>query len=454
MSISVCWFRKDLRLNDNPAWNSACSDGDVIPVFVLEPSMLESASQRKKDVMFSNLMALKAELESLGGYLQVIEGPATQALPDLLTKWGSTSLHFNNDHSPIAKSRDDRIDETLNIDVVRHWGNLIQPPGAVVSGTGAVHKVFTPYFKRWVSVDIPGTQICPTPRFCPQPQGSSTIPPVVVPPAFPTGSAGAHERLVTFLNGIEDYEETRDFPSVQGTSLLSSDLHFGTIGPREILALVDQETDSSRAFIRQLAWRDWYAHLMNASPEILNSPANPVYNNIEWRNNTEEFDLWVQGKTGYPIVDAGMRELKETGFMHNRVRMITGSFLVKHLLIDWRWGEQYFRHTLIDGDTSQNVGNWQWVAGTGFDAAPYFRIFNPIRQSEKFDKEGIYIRKWVPELASLSSKQIHSPWEINKKSPELTSVCLGEDYPFPIVEHSFARERCLETYKRARTEGT
>ncbi len=152
MSISVCWFRKDLRLNDNPAWNSACSDGDVIPVFVLEPSMLESASQRKKDVMFSNLMALKAELESLGGYLQVIEGPARQALPDLLTKWGSTSLHFNNDHSPTAKSRDDRIDETLNIDVVRHWGNLIQPPGAVVSGTGAVHKVFTPYFKRWVSV--------------------------------------------------------------------------------------------------------------------------------------------------------------------------------------------------------------------------------------------------------------------------------------------------------------
>ena len=193
---------------------------------------------------------------------------------------------------------------------------------------------------------------------------------------------------------------------------------------------------------------------MNASPEILNSPANPVYNNIEWRNNTEEFDLWVQGKTGYPIVDAGMRELKETGFMHNRVRMITGSFLVKHLLIDWRWGEQYFRHTLIDGDTSQNVGNWQWVAGTGFDAAPYFRIFNPIRQSEKFDKEGIYIRKWVPELASLSSKQIHSPWEINKRSPELTSISLGEDYPFPIVEHSFARERCLETYKRARSEGT
>ena len=454
MSISVCWFRKDLRLSDNPAWNSACSEGDVIPVFVLEPSMLEASSQRKRDVLFSNLTTLKAELESLGGYLQVIEGPAREVLPNLLSQWGSTSLHFNNDQSPLAKSRDDTICETLDIKVVRHWGNLVHPPGAVVSGTGAVHKVFTPFFKRWITVDIPSSLVRPTPRFCSQPKGSNTLPPIVETPAFPSGSAGAHERLATFLNRIEGYEEVRDFPSIQGTSLLSSDLHFGTIGPQEILSLTNQESDSSTAFIRQLAWRDWYAHLMDASPEIIDSPANPKYNKIDWRNDSEEFDLWVQGKTGYPIVDAGMRELKETGFMHNRVRMITGSFLVKHLLIDWRWGERYFRHALIDGDTSQNVGNWQWVAGTGFDAAPYFRIFNPIRQSEKFDREGLYIRKWVPEIASLSSKQIHSPWEINEKNPELLSVRLGEDYPFPIVEHSFARDRCLETYKRARSEAT
>ena len=214
MSISVCWFRKDLRLNDNPAWNSACFHGDVIPMFVLEPSMLESASQRKKDVMFSNLMALKAELESLGGYLQIIEGPARKALPDLLNEWGATSLHFNNDHAPVGKSRDDRINETLDLKVVRHWGNLVQPPGAVVSGTGAVHKVFTPYFKKWVTVETPNSQICPSPRFCPQPKGSSSVPQIVELPAFPTGSAGAHERLVTFLNRIEEYEEARDFPSM------------------------------------------------------------------------------------------------------------------------------------------------------------------------------------------------------------------------------------------------
>ena len=216
MSISVCWFRKDLRLNDNPAWNSACSDGDVIPVFVLEPSMLESASQRKKDVMFSNLMALKAELESLGGYLFIIEGPAREALPDLLSEWDATSLHFNNDHSPVGKSRDDRINETLDIKVVRHWGNLVQPPGTVVSGTGAVHKVFTPYFKKWVTVETPNSQICPPPRFCTQPKGSSILPQVVELPAFPPGSAGAHERLVTFLNRIRGIRRLEIFQVFKG----------------------------------------------------------------------------------------------------------------------------------------------------------------------------------------------------------------------------------------------
>jgi len=454
MSISVCWFRKDLRLRDNPAWNSACAEGGVIPVFVLEQSLLAASSQRKKDLFFSNLIALQKELESLGGYLHIVEGPAKEVLSGLLAKWGATSLHFNNDQSPGAKTRDDRICKPLTIKVTRHWGNLIHSPGAIVSGSGAVHKVFTPFFKKWITADTPDVQTSQTPRFCPQPKNSISLPAIGETSSFPAGSAGAHKRLESFLNRIEGYEEARDFPSVKGTSLLSSDLHFGTIGPREILDFAAQETVDSSAFIRQLAWRDWYAHLMNAKPEIVNSPANPIYNKIKWKNDTEEFDLWVQGKTGYPIVDAGMRELRETGFMHNRVRMITGSFLVKHLLIDWRWGEKYFRHALLDGDTSQNVGNWQWVAGTGFDAAPYFRIFNPIRQSEKFDKDGNYIRQWVPELSSLSSKRIHSPWEINEKKPELVSVRLGEDYPLPIVEHSFARERCLETYKQARSEAT
>ncbi|MBT95963.1 MAG: deoxyribodipyrimidine photolyase [Acidimicrobiaceae bacterium] len=450
MSIAVCWFRKDLRLNDNPAWGSACSNGAVIPIFVLEPSLLESTSQRKKDVLFSNLIALQFELESVGGYLLTLYGPSKEVLPSLLSDWKATSLHFNKDHAPAAKERDKVICESLNIDQHGHWGNLILPPGTVVSGSGSVHKVFTPFYKKWVTIDKVSAYESPTANFHTQPRISESLQPIRETPSFETGSSGAYQRLKNFLPKISEYETDRDYPSINGTSLLSSDLHFGTIGPREVLELVGNETEHSASFIRQLAWRDWYAHLMDLSPEIVLSPANPVYKKIEWRNDVDDFDNWVQGKTGYPIVDAGMRELMETGFMHNRVRMITGSFLVKHLLIDWRWGEKYFRHTLIDGDTSQNVGNWQWVAGTGFDASPYFRIFNPIRQSEKFDKEGTYIRKWIPELSALNSKQIHSPWEISDEELNEVGVRLGTNYPFPIVDHSFARERCLETYKAAR----
>jgi deoxyribodipyrimidine photo-lyase len=452
MSISVCWFRKDLRLNDNPAWSSACAAGPVIPIFVFEPSLLESSSQQKKDVLFSNLKALQIDLESIGGYLLTLNGPSIEVLPTLLSDWKATSLHFNKDHAPAAKERDKVISKSLNIEHHGYWGNLIHPPGAVVSGSGSVHKVFTPFYKKWVTIDKASGYDLPTANFHTQPRTSDPMPLIGETPTFATGSMGAYQRLEKFLMKISEYETDRDYPSIKGTSLLSSDLHFGTVGPREILDLVGHEAEHSASFIRQLAWRDWYAHLMDMSPEIVHSPANTVYKNIEWRNNVTDFDNWIRGETGYPIVDAGMRELKETGFMHNRVRMITGSFLVKHLLIDWRWGEKYFRHTLIDGDTSQNVGNWQWVAGTGFDAAPYFRIFNPIRQSEKFDKEGSYIRKWIPELSSLSTKQIHSPWEVNDEKLNEVGVQLGINYPYPIVDHSFARERCLEAYKTARAK--
>lgn len=452
MSISVCWFRKDLRLNDNPAWSSACAAGTVIPIFVFEPSLLQSTSQQKKDVLFSNLKALQIDLESIGGYLLTLNGPSIEVLPTLLSDWKATSLHFNKDHTPAAKERDKAISESLDIKYYGHWGNLIHPPGAVVSGSGSVHKVFTPFYKKWITIDKASVYDLPTPNFHTQPRTPDPMPLIGETPTFVTGSKGAHQRLEKFLMKISEYETDRDYPSIKGTSLLSSDLHFGTVGPREVLDLVEHEAEHSASFIRQLAWRDWYAHLMDMSPEIVHSPANTVYKNIEWRNNVKDFNNWIRGETGYPIVDAGMRELKETGFMHNRVRMITGSFLVKHLLIDWRWGEKYFRHTLIDGDTSQNVGNWQWVAGTGFDAAPYFRIFNPIRQSEKFDKEGSYIRKWIPELSALSPKQIHSPWEVNDEKLNEVGVRLGTNYPYPIVDHSFARERCLETYKTARAK--
>lgn len=203
-------------------------------------------------------------------------------------------------------------------------------------------------------------------------------------------------------------------------------------------------------FTRQLAWRDWYAHLLFATPEIVSKSANPIYEKIQWKNNLLDFDMWKNGKTGYPIVDAGMRELRATGFMHNRVRMITASFLIKDLLVDWRLGEKYFRRQLIDGDIAQNVGNWQWIAGTGFDAAPYFRVFNPVLQSKKFDPDGEYIRAWVPEIGSLQNDQIHSPWTMSKKELLIHGVSLGTTYPLPLVDHAEARNRSLKAYKKVR----
>ena len=249
---------------------------------------------------------------------------------------------------------------------------------------------------------------------------------------------------------VDDYHESRNFPSKEGTSFLSSDLHFGTIGPREILHRLSSNREGHRQFIRQLAWRDWYSHLLFANQDIPKKAANPSYDNISWRDDPEEFENWTKGQTGYPIVDAGMRQLSATGWMHNRVRMITASFLVKHLLVDWRKGERYFRKMLIDGDVAQNCGNWQWVAGTGFDAAPYFRVFNPMLQSKKFDPTGSYIRRWVPELESLSNAEIHAPWEHDQTTLQKYNLMLGETYPFPIVKHADARERAIATYKEAR----
>tara|TARA_B100000686_G_C16770450_1_gene964755 strand:- start:841 stop:2301 length:1461 start_codon:yes stop_codon:yes gene_type:complete len=448
MNIGICWFRKDLRLKDNPAWAKACTVGPVIAVFVLERTMVDSASELKRQLLYSHVSALQSELRDLGGDLLVVSGPAAETIPELVHRYRVTDLYFNDDPSPISFHRDETVIGSLDIQVSRSWGNLVHPPGSVVTNSGSVHKIFTPFYTKWLAKGTPLIVEAAQPVFA---DYESTNAFEVQPSQGMTpGSSGAHERLASFVTKISDYAYARDYPSIDGTSRLSADLHFGTIGPREILNAVNSGSMSAKPFVRQLAWRDWYAHLMVTDPKITTSPAKDIYEGIAWRDDPTSLKAWETGMTGYPIVDAGMRELNATGFMHNRVRMVAGSFLVKHLLIDWRAGERYFRHALLDGDRSQNVGNWQWVAGTGFDAAPYFRIFNPIRQSEKFDREGLYIRKWVPELSSLNDKEIHAPWTINPALLRSKGVELGLTYPHPIVDHTVARDRCLNAYKSAR----
>ena len=266
---------------------------------------------------------------------------------------------------------------------------------------------------------------------------------------YPGGEEAAKDRLEDFLGRIDDYLDTRDLPAIDGTSRLSADLRFGTLSPREIAVVVGETTAGRRGFVRQLAWRDWYAHLLYQNPTMPNAAIKPEYDKVAWRNDADEFQAWKNGATGYPIVDAGMRQLLHTGWMHNRVRMIVGSFLVKDLLIDWRKGERWFRHLLVDADMSQNVGNWQWVAGCGTDAAPYFRVFNPWTQSRKFDADGDYIRTWVPELAGLNKKMIHEPHLAPPLDLAAAGVVLGDSYPHPIVNHAFARDRVLAAYKTA-----
>lgn len=254
---------------------------------------------------------------------------------------------------------------------------------------------------------------------------------------------------MSWLEHVDDYPDTRDSPAIAGTSELSADLKFGTIAARTLVDVIGTETAGRAAFVRQLAWRDWWAHTLTRRPDLPDVALKAGYDDVVWRHDSAGFNSWCQGQTGFPIVDAGMRQLTTTGWMHNRVRMICASFLVKDLLIDWRKGERFFRHHLVDADIAQNAGNWQWVAGTGPDAAPYFRIFNPTGQAKRFDPRGDYIRQWVPELAGLPAPVIHEPHLADPGQLATTGVILDKTYPTPIVDHQEARVRALETYKRA-----
>lgn len=443
MGVAVVWFRRDARLHDNPAWEAGSDSGRVCPVFVIDPRLSDSVSTRRRQLLLAGLAELDKSLQRHGGRLMVLNGDPIEVIPRLMERIGASSVHANADVTPFGVERDRLVSGKVDLQL---WdGNYVHPPGSILTNDGDTYRVFTPFYRSWQErpIGVVGSI------------GSASVTDETGDglESYELGNAGesaAMRRLEDFLQHADRYAEERDRPDLDHTSRLSIDLKYGWIGPRTVFDKVNGSSPGRLAFVRQLAWRDFYAHIMARWPESVDRPMRSEYESMAWRNDRSDIGAWKSGLTGFPIVDAGMRQLRSEGWIHNRVRMLVASFLVKDLLVDWRIGEVFLRRMLLDGDTPQNVGNWQWVAGVGTDAAPYFRVFNPVTQSKKFDPNGDYIRRWVPELQRLEDTQIHSPWTVGADELEQRGVILGNTYPEPIVDHAAARVRAIEAYEAAR----
>ena len=454
-SPGLVWFRRDLRLDDNPAWAAAtAAHPEVVALFVLDPRLMASAGPFRRAQLIANLVALDQSLTDAGGRLLIRHGDPAQMVARQVERLGVAAVYWNTDVSPFSARRDAQVRAALSdhVEVTTQSGTFVLPPGSVLTNAGAVSRVFGAFHRRWRSTTWDPWPEPGDARVANDPgDGLDELTDTGLRPPRPAGEVGAHEALERFLAGpIDDYRTGHDAIGEQATSDLSIHLKFGTISPRRVVLAAGEHNSDREAFVRQLAWRDWFAHLLVEVPSLTHRAMRPEYDDIPWRNDSDDFEAWCNGRTGYPIVDAGMRELLATGSMHNRVRMITASFLVKDLLVDWRLGERHFRLLLTDGDVSQNVGNWQWVAGTGPDAAPYFRVFNPVTQSRTHDRAGRYLRRWLPELAGLDDIAIHAPWQAGPLELAAAGVTLDVDYPSPMVEHGEARVRALSAYQYAR----
>ena len=461
---TIVWFRQDLRLADNPALHAAAGQGPVVPVYILDD---ETPGRWKPGGasrwwLHKSLEALATDLAKRGSRLIFRRGKADRVIQGLVRETSATAVHWNRQYEPWAIARDTKIKDALKakgVKVESFNAALLKEPWEVKTGGGGPFKVFTPFW-RAASAAIEETDPLPAPKRLSSPTSwpqSETLAVWGLLPARPNwakgfeplwtpGETGARKRLSAFIdNALARYATGRDRPDQENTSRLSAHLHFGEIGPRQVwhalqIARQDRKAEANvDKFLSEIGWRDFSHHLLYHFPALPEQNFRPAFDTFPWRDDGRAFKAWTKGETGYPIVDAGMRELWATGTMHNRVRMIAASFLIKHLLIDWRQGADWFWDTLLDADLANNAASWQWVAGSGADAAPYFRIFNPVLQGEKFDPEGAYVKRWVHELTPCDTTFIHRPWE----SPNSRSF----NYPAPVVDHNEARKRALAAFK-------
>lgn len=423
----IHWFRRDLRLHDNAGlYHALKNNNEVQCIFIFDRQILDKLEDKddaRVSFIYGQLMILQHQLEELGTDLQVYYGNPIEVWEQIINELSPSAVYTNKDYEPYARKRDHSIDELLNqhqIQLLTFKDHVIFEKNEIVKDDGSPYKVFTPYSRKWKSV-LTEEALKPfeTERYFHHfIQVSPSSKPTLEDMNFVKSNL-VYPDNSTQVGVIKNYASQRNFPAINGTSRLSVHFRFGTISVRE---KVRKGLKLSESWVNELIWRDFYIQILYHFPNNETQSFKPQYDNIQWKNTPQHFEAWCNGNTGYGLVDAGMRELNATGFMHNRVRMVVASFLTKHLLIDWRWGERYFARKLLDFELASNNGGWQWAAGSGVDAAPYFRIFNPYTQVDKFDKKHLYIKKWVPEWGTPS-------------------------YPKEIVNHKEARERCLDTYK-------
>ncbi len=469
---TILWLTRDLRLRDNPALHAAARNGSVVPVFILpdNDAVRWPLGGASKWGLAQSLRSLARDLEAKGAKLILRRGDPAAILSALAKEVGAAAVYWSRAYEPDlirAQEVARAALEAADVTVKRFGGRILFEPENVATKDGSPYKVFTPFYKAILArggppEPLPAPDTLPAPETWPE---SDALESWGLEPTKPDwagglratwtpGEQGAHERLSWFLDeAAADYAEMRDRPDIDGTSRMSPHLTWGEISPRQVWHAAEPRASSGAAkgvesFLSEVVWREFSYHLLFHWPDLPDTSWRAEFREFPWDEDEQALRAWQRGRTGYPIVDAAMRQLYEIGWMHNRCRMIAASFLIKDLLIPWQRGEEWFRDTLVDADLASNSAGWQWAAGSGADAAPYFRIFNPVKQGERFDPEGAYVRKYVPELAHMPAKHIHAPWDAPANVLRDAGVRLGETYPAPIVDHAAARKRALAAFEK------
>lgn len=471
-SRSLCWFRRDLRLTDHAALYHALKNSQSVHcVFVFDSDILEKLTDpqdRRVEFIWRSLQELNQRLHAQDSCLQVLHGRAAELIPRLARELKCEAVYCNHDYEPVAVLRDAAVADALaqsGVELLHYKDQVIFEQSEILNGSGKPYGVFTPYKHAWLKkLDAFYLRAYATERYFSSLAQCPALPlPTLESIGFaagklnlksmPVGESGALQLFEDFTRRIAAYQTARDYPSVKGVSYLSTHLRFGTISIRSLAAKAHNIGGAgAETWLSELIWREFYQMLLHHHPQLAQGFAfKPQFNAIAFPNNEAKFAAWCEAHTGYPLVDAAMRQLNQTGYMHNRLRMVVASFLVKDLHVDWRWGERYFAENLLDFDLAANNGGWQWAASTGCDAQPWFRIFNPVTQSEKFDSEGKFIRRYLPELAQCSAKWLHAPWLMPVSEQQRCGIVIGKTYPAPVINHAIARIKTLALFQKCTT---